>query len=345
MSETQWYKGNIHTHTTESDGDEDPHKVASWYRRHGYDFLALSDHNHLTLLEYGSGRRRFRKPLMVPAEEVSVQIHGGETQVHINGVGISRVIEPIDAGDVVATLQANVNAIVEAGGIASINHPNLKWAFDHREISRVEGASLLEVFNGHPGANLFGAPGKPSCEAIWDGVLSAGRVIFGVATDDSHNYHDFAPWRSNPGRGWVMVQADELTQEAIVDGLASGRFYASTGVTLTRLERSAEGIALEIEQERNFVYTTRFTGKDGAALAESTGLAAEYRADGQEDYVRATVISSSGPRAWTQPVFPARARSDATTAQGARRRPRPRSRARSGTTRRPGTPGSDALKG
>ena len=308
MSGTQWYKGNIHTHTTESDGDEDPHKVVNWYRKHGYDFLVLSDHNHLTLLEYGSGRRHFRKPLMVPGEEVSVQIHGGETPVHINGVGISRVVEPIDAGDVVATLQANVDAIVQAGGVASINHPNFKWAFDHREISRVEGASLLEVFNGHPGVNLYGAPGRPSCEAIWDGVLSAGRVIFGVATDDSHNYHDFVPWLSNPGRGWVMVQADELTQEAIVDGLASGRFYASTGVTLTNLERSAEGIALEIDQERDFIYTTRFTGKEGVLLAESTGLDAQYMADGCEDYVRATVISSSGPRAWTQPVFPARAR-------------------------------------
>ena len=171
----------------------------------------------------------------------------------------------------------------------------------------MEGASLLEVFNGHPAVNLFGAPGKPSYEGIWDGVLSAGRVIFGVATDDSHNYHDFAPWLSNPGRGWVMVQADELTQEAIVDGLASGRFYASTGVTLTRLECSAESIVLEIDHEHDFIYTIRFTGKDGVVLAESTGPAAEYRADGHEEYVRATVISSSGPRAWTQPVFPTRA--------------------------------------
>ena len=201
-----------------------------------------------------------------------------------------------------------MNAIVDAGGIASINHPNSQWAFDHREISLVEGASLLEVFNGHPGANLFGAPDRPSYEEIWDGVLSSGRAIFGVATDDSHNYHDFAPWMSNPGRGWVMVQADELTQEAIVDGLASGRFYASTGVTLARLECSAESIELEIEQERDFIYTTRFTGKDGVLLAESTGLAAEYITNGHEDYVRATVTSSSGPRAWTQPIFPARAR-------------------------------------
>ena len=305
MSEQQWYKGNIHTHTTESDGDEDPHKVASWYRRHGYDFLVLSDHNHLTLLGYGTGRRRFRKPLMVPGEEVSVRIDGGATPVHINGVGISRVVEPVDAGDVVSTLQANVDAIVAAGGIASINHPNYEWAFDHRALSRVEGASLLEVFNGHPRANVFGAPGRPSYEQIWDSVLSAGRVIFGVATDDSHNYHDFTPGHSNPGRGWVMVEADELTQDAIVGGLATGRFYASTGVALTRLECSAEGIALEIEEGLHIVYTTQFTGKGGEVLAESTGLTAEYEAVGDEEYVRATVVSSSGPSAWTQPVFPA----------------------------------------
>ncbi len=304
MSERQWYKGNIHTHTTESDGDEDPHKVASWYRRHGYDFLVLSDHNHLTLLDYGTGRRRFRKPLMVPGEEVSVRIDGGETPIHVNGVGISRVVEPIDAGDVVSTLQANVDTIVAAGGIASINHPNYGWAFDHRALTRVQGASLLEVFNGHPGTNVFGAPGLPSYERIWDGVLSAGRVIFGVATDDSHNYHDFTPRHSNPGRGWVVVEADELTQDAIVDGLASGRFYASTGVALTRLECSAGGIALEIEQESDFVYTTRFTGKGGEVLAESTGPTAEYEANGDEEYVRATVVSSSGPKVWTQPVFP-----------------------------------------
>jgi hypothetical protein len=75
-------------------------------------------------------------------------------------------------------------------------------------------------------------------------------------------------------------------------------------VTLTRLESSGEGSELEIEPERDLVYTTRFTGKDGKLLAETTGLTAEYRTAGGETYVRATVINSSGPRAWTQPVFP-----------------------------------------
>ena len=165
------------------------------------------------------------------------------------------------------------------------------------------GASLLEVFNGHPGANMHGAPGKPSYEGIWDGVLSAGRIIFGVATDDSHNYSDFSPTRSNPGRGWVMVRAPEFTRDAIVEALASGKFYASTGVTLADLAVSEESIHLEIEQERDFIYTTTFTGRGGIELAQEVGLEASYRVGGEEGYVRATVSSSSGGKAWTQPVF------------------------------------------
>ncbi len=303
MAKLRWYKGNIHTHTTESDGDADPAKVVSWFRRHGYDFLVLSDHNHLTIFEYGAGRRRFKRPLLVPGEEVSANIKGGTVPIHINGIGLSRVVEPIDAGEVVPTIQANVNAIRQAGGISSINHPNYKWAFDHTHLRLIEGLNMLEVFNGHPAANVYGGPGKFSYDEIWDGVLSAGVVVFGVATDDSHNYHDFSPMKSNPGRGWVCVRAAELSQDAIVDGLAMGEFYASSGVTLKELEASADGIRLEVDPEPFRLYTTRFTGKDGVLLAEVDGEEAEYVPTGNEGYVRAVVTSSGHMKAWTQPVF------------------------------------------
>ena len=46
--ELQWYKGNIHTHTFWSDGDDFPEMVVDWYKNHGYDFLVLSDHNILS---------------------------------------------------------------------------------------------------------------------------------------------------------------------------------------------------------------------------------------------------------------------------------------------------------
>jgi hypothetical protein len=299
MADLNWYKGNLHTHTTKSDGDADPEIVVEWYKKHGYDFLVLSDHNHRTILEHED----VDGPMMVPGEEVSARISGGGVPIHLNGIGISRVVEPTDAGGVVQTLQANIDAILDAGGIAQLNHPNGAWAFDQEEIVQVQGASLLEVYNGWPGANSEGGPGKHSAEEIWDGVLSAGKVIFGVATDDAHHYSDFSHVMANPGRGWVMVEAEELTQDTIIESLQTGRFYFSTGINLARIEMSENLVSLEIVQDRDYVYQTRFIGRDGVMLSEGDGLEASYDIGGDEGYVRASVLSSYGTRAWTQPIF------------------------------------------
>ena len=70
MDRQTWYKGNIHTHTTESDGDAEPEFVAAWYKDHGYDFLVLSDHNHLTLLDYGDQSDVSIAPLMIPGKRL-----------------------------------------------------------------------------------------------------------------------------------------------------------------------------------------------------------------------------------------------------------------------------------
>ncbi len=42
-----WWKGNLHTHSLWSDGDDYPERIVDWYKEHGYHFLALSDHNIL----------------------------------------------------------------------------------------------------------------------------------------------------------------------------------------------------------------------------------------------------------------------------------------------------------
>ena len=297
-----WFKGNIHTHTNKSDGDADPEVVARWYRDHGYDFLVLTDHNHRTILDYNKDEQR---PLMVPGEEVTANTLGGTTPIHVNGLGVTRVVEPIDADGVVPTIQANVDAIIEAGGIASINHPNYKWAIPLNALKQVVGASLVEIYSGVPGVNDEGAPGRLSSEELWDGVLTAGRVIFGVAVDDSHHYHDFTPQLANPGRGWVVVRAAELEGRAIIDALASGDFYASTGVTILELDATPEAVSLKIEHEDvyKYIYSTTFTGAGGVTLDQQTGPEASYRVQGYEGYVRATVACSSGERAWVQPVF------------------------------------------
>ena len=301
----KWYKGNIHTHTTESDGDDTPESVVKWYRKHGYDFLVLSDHNHITLLDYSKGKRRYKKPLMIPGEEVSanIEIDDELIPIHINGIGINRLVEPTYSDTIISTIQANVDNIIEAGGIASINHPNYKWAFTHNELTHIKGASLLEIHNGHPATNNQGGPGKFSVEQIWDFILSNNKKIFGVATDDSHNYHDFTPVKSNPGRGWLMVKSDELSVDKVVESIKLGNFYSSTGVTLEEVNISNKSININICQEKEYIYKTEFIGTDGELLAMIPGLNPSFKLDKNQIYIRATVTNSGGQKAWVQPTF------------------------------------------
>ncbi len=308
MTRANWYKGSLHTHTSGagSTGDASPEGVARWYGRNGYGFLVISDHNELTTVDCGPSER----PLLIPGEEISTRIHNDKVKIHINGIGISKTIDPIDSrtggpDDVAPTLQANIDAILEDGGVACINHPNYTWALDHESIKQTTGASLLEVYNGGSTSNnMDGGPGKFTYEQIWDGVLSAGQVIYGVATDDAHQYNiQGRPNPALPGTGWVMVRAPELTTEAIIEALRSGDFYASTGILLAELEATKEAVSLKIEQVGDSLYWTRFVGRDGVILEECAGPEATYHMRGDEGYVRAVVASSSRAKAWTQPVF------------------------------------------
>src|SRR3990170_3142765 len=69
-SDFKWYKGNTHTHSYWSDGDDFPEMIMDWYKNHGYDFICLSDHNILARGEkwklipaFASHERRFREYL------------------------------------------------------------------------------------------------------------------------------------------------------------------------------------------------------------------------------------------------------------------------------------------
>ncbi len=301
MSSLKWFKGNLHTHSTNSDGDTEPEHVAEWYHDHGYDFLVLSDHNHLTILDAPPAEQA-KWPLLVRGEEITSAI--GEKPLHVNGYGVERLVEPSTADSVVKVLQENVDRIREAGGMASINHPNFRWAFDDRELRQVDGYTFLEIFNGHPWTNDEGGGGRSSTVGIWDRLLSAGKQVWGIAVDDAHHFQgEFLFDRCNPGRGWVQVRTEDFTQPALLSAMDRGDFYASTGVTLSDLRMTQHEVVLEIEPEREALYTTVFTGRHGQLLDSADGLSPRYRPSRLDVYVRATVYSSRGTRAWTQPLF------------------------------------------
>jgi hypothetical protein len=303
MSKLSWFKGNLHTHTTESDGDAPPEHVASWYHEHSYDFLVITDHNHLTVLDDAAGSPG-KWPLLIPGEEVTVRLWDNTAPVHINGIGIDRLVEPAHGESVTATIQENVDNIRAAGGLASINHPNYKWVVNADDIASVEGAWAMEIFNGHPFTNDTTAGNRPGGEDIWDLVLSTGRRICGVATDDSHHYvAEFSPLLANPGRGWVVVHSEKGGQENILLAMSEGDYYASTGVVLDDLKVAADEIVVAMNPYETEEFTTVFSGLGGEVLEEIHGHEARFKPPEGVGYVRATVGSSRGSRAWSQPLY------------------------------------------
>ena len=299
----QWYKGNTHTHTINSDGDSTPDEVVRWYRERHYHFLVLSDHNFLTEVEglnsVFAAREKF---LVINGEEVTDNF--GESQVHVNGLNLREVVPPQGGSNAVDTLQRNVDAIRGVGGVPHINHPNFLWSLTTDQMRQVRNNKLFEIYNGSPSVNNHGGGGSPGLEAMWDKILSSGKLIYGIAVDDAHHFKgEFSPDRLNPGRGWVVVQAPRLSAAAIMEGLEAGRFYASTGVSLSDLRIDDQGIEIAIQQEPTFKYTTHFIGDGGRLLSKAHGLKARYRFQGGERYVRARVVDSMGTMAWTQPVW------------------------------------------
>lgn len=298
-----WYRGNLHTHTINSDGDSPPYDVMAWYKRNGYQFLAITDHNTFTdpALFDTNPNDNF---LLIGGEEVTNPL-----TVHVNAIGVNRVIPARKGSTVTELLQASIDAIRSGGGIPLINHPNFQWAFTAKEMLPLRGVGLLEIASGHPIVNDDGDGVTPSAEQMWDQLLSSGMRIFATAVDDVHNFREeFTIDRANPGRGWVVVRASALNRDAILAGLNSGDFYASTGVALKDIRSTADSLTVEIQPSMLAPtspkrYRVVFVGKEGRVLAVSNQNPASYTFKGNEGYVRARIEDSGGRRAWTQPVF------------------------------------------
>ena len=310
-AQARWYRGNTHTHTINSDGDSSPDVVARWYKEHGYHFVVISDHTYadrgeLTPVEGLNAVMgvpgRF---LVLSGVEVTDRFEG--MPVHLIGIGVREAVRAQGGASIPEILNRDARAIREAGGVAHINHPNYLWALAAEHLTGATEAQHFELWNGHPGVHNRGGGGKPSTEEMWDAALSTGRVLYGLATDDAHYFKvEPTPALACPGRGWIVVRAQELTREALLDAIGRGEFYGSTGVELRSYEADASGIRIELPEgdRRNPTrYRTFFIGKDGAVLKQDDSLTPSYLFTGSELYVRARVEASNGTYAWTQPVF------------------------------------------
>ena len=298
----RWFKGNLHTHTVNSDGDSTPDDVVRWYRERDYQFLVLTDHNYLTSVDgLNAVHGADDKFLVVKGEEVTDRF--GDKPLHVNGLEVERLVTPTGGQSVVDVVQRMVDGIRAARGVPSINHPNFGWAISPDELGQLQRTRLFEVFNGHPTVNNLGGGGVPSLEETWDRILSSGKMLYGIAVDDAHYFkRPEDPTAPRPGKGWVYVRPPRLEGRALVEALERGDFYSSTGVQMQTVDASTTALSLAVKTEPSSKYRIQFIGRQGRILSDVITPTASYTFKGDEGYVRAKVLESNGKVAWIQPV-------------------------------------------
>ena len=284
----EWYKGNLHTHTTESDGKLSPAENMQWHAGHGYHFVAITDHNRLTdPLAFNP-----RPPLLaIPSVEITARRM--PVEYHILSIGIDRM--PIAHN---SDPQATIEAVNNAGGLCFIGHP---YWHDHTldDLLPLHGHMGIEIFNTGCWLEIQ----KGHSLVHWDGLLRRGQHVFGLAVDDSHfAYPDH-------GQGWVWVRAGRLDQTSILGALRDGRFYASTGPEIYDVCLEGRQVTVRCSPVRSIylvgdIYHCPNAAHawDGVPLTEAT-----FKLHPQQRYLRVEVVDAANRSAWTNAFFPGEA--------------------------------------
>ena len=278
LAKGQWLRGNLHTHTTNTDGQNKPQTVINKYARLGHDFLAISDHDiYTSAKQYRTWDNKGM--IMMPGNEISA------SGPHILHVAPDRFVEPL------MPRQEVITRIDEGAGLAVIAHPNWMGEFDGTKITQIQewvGYHGLEIYNGL----INRLQGSPYCTNKWDLMLSQGRRLWGFANDDSHNDDDI-------GNGWNVVCARERSVSAIREALKAGRFYASSGVEISRIAVRGSRLTIETENARRIVGVSAFGRR--VAIVDDSAIVLDMQEQWQ--YVRFECWGDGEQFAWTQPFW------------------------------------------
>lgn len=299
----KWYRGNTHAHSIRSVGKQSPEGLVTWYRNNGYQFLVITDDTYPSTLDFVRkvSDANFR---LLPGMEVKSK--AGESWVHVNGINAAVPIQPPNGPSLVRTLQATIDAVRAGDGIPQIDHPRYMNGPDREAILASTGSSLMEILNGVAGPDQPGEDGRLETESDWDWLLTRGKRIYGVGSDDTCQQPDESgsPAKAGqPGRYWVVIRARNLYAPDICRSLENGLFYTSSGVELEDVSIEPKRISISMKSVGNQDYRTSFIGDGGRVLLTTSANPAIFDLSEKLTYVRAKVTDSTGKSAWVQPVF------------------------------------------
>ena len=298
----RFFRGNLHCHSSRSDGLLGPEEVVAAYRDAGYDFLCLSDHFEE---EYGwrvTDTRALR-------DENFTTILGAELSSapweERNAYWVTAAGLPPDFGAPPADDHAEaIRRAADLGAFVVMLHPGL----NNLPLAAADGLSALdavhavEVYNHN--CAMAALPDRAEGAYMLDGLLERGRKVLVNAGDDAHFVHP----RDRFG-GWVEVYCDRLDPDALLDSLKAGRYYSTQGPELQELLVDGDRLRVQTSDAYAISLTTggdrwlcgsERHGEDVAPITEAEFDLAPFRGS----YRRVTVVDPAGRRAWSNPIWP-----------------------------------------
>ncbi|MGI9499443.1 MAG: phosphotransferase [Geminicoccaceae bacterium] len=289
----RFFKGNLHTHCTRSDGVLPVERVVQAYRDGGYDFLSMTDH-FLEKYDFPvTDTRPFRDETfttLLGAELHAPALENGEAW-HLVANGLPLDFAPLQPGETGPELGARA---VEAGAFLTLAHP--AWYGQSVGDARaVPAAHAVEIYNHGCAVGSDRGGGA----YILDALVGEGRRLTAVATDDAHFKEPDA------FGGWVHVKAESLEPEHLLSALKAGHFYASQGPTIHDLAIDDEAIEVVCSPARSVVAVGHRSVSAHALGDGLTRVRLSRERLVKSPYIRITVTDRAGLRAWTNPIFPA----------------------------------------
>ncbi|MEI7594715.1 MAG: CehA/McbA family metallohydrolase [Bacteroidota bacterium] len=321
-----WYMGDLHAHTTHSDGKSSVTQVLKDAEQKGFQFFVLTDHDNIYTSQQGTidtwTDTAYHSSSMILLYAVEWTTDNGHANLwNSSPFPYDSIYQANLANDPVKTL----NLCKKYNTLMSINHPlndylTWKYGFDF-------GFKSMEILNGPYGYFLSK---NNEVVQLWDSLLIAGRRINGVGGSDMHELSSYFPMLyPSLGSPSTHVYSSSATSEGILDGLKKGHVVVSNSTTEPFLEFAADtnnDNNIDIMMGDNMVSTSNNVNFQLKFIGAGTNYSVDIIKNGElfkqlsisesnienefsdevlsQTYYRAVLKNSTGnPVAWTNPIY------------------------------------------
>lgn len=306
-----WYKGNLHGHSTVSDGRLTPEQVREEYKKKRYNFIVHSEHDIYTDYQFAN-EPEF---ITIPGFEASIPTPDNDYRIyHLNVfLGTDEMIEqatlplfqhfektPIKKWEGLQTVQEFINEMNSRGCMVMFNHPH--WStIELEDIIELENLFGMEVYN-HCSQWL---ENMGESNILWETLLRRGKKLWGTATDDNHNGFPVDSAKCDSFGGWIVVKAEELTRNSIMNAILKGSFYASTGPSIYDFKVDNNEVIFKCSPVQR-IYLNGDLRQYQIEISETgEDTLTEFRKPlrGDEKFLRIECIDKYGKKAYTNPIY------------------------------------------